>query len=109
MNYFDVLKKQRKTLGFTQEQMAEQIGVSRISYDNWEKGKSPPTVKQWPAIEKAMQLRFMLVAVPIEPVLTHGNYHFSSTEPPSAHEPSSNYKTLIAKHWQLSRVKTPFK
>jgi transcriptional regulator with XRE-family HTH domain len=36
------LKKFRKRLGISQQQMAEKLGVNRVTYANWELGNSEP-------------------------------------------------------------------
>lgn len=95
-------------MGLTQEKMAERLGVSRISYDNWEKGKLSPTPKHWDVIQKEMCLRFMLVAVPVQSILTEGNYHFATSDAAQTPQIDDKYKKQDLKNWQLSRVKTPF-
>ncbi|WP_261027594.1 helix-turn-helix transcriptional regulator [Streptococcus mitis] len=37
------LKKLRKNKGLKQQQIADEIGVNRGSYSNWEKGKREPS------------------------------------------------------------------
>lgn len=37
------LKELRKEKGYTQQQIADEIGVNRGSYSNWEKGKREPS------------------------------------------------------------------
>lgn len=39
------LKVLRKKKGLTQQQIADEIGVNRGSYSNWEKGKREPSFK----------------------------------------------------------------
>jgi len=49
--YMDV-KRVRKKLGLTQEQLARELGVSFTTVNRWEKGKSEPS----PLAEKALEL-----------------------------------------------------
>ena len=37
------LKELRKNMGYTQKEIAEQIGTSQPSYQNWEKGSRKPS------------------------------------------------------------------
>ena len=39
----EVIRNARKSLGLTQRQLAEKIGVANTSISNWEKGLSRPT------------------------------------------------------------------
>lgn len=39
-----VLEKARKEKGLSQEYVARQLGVSRATVDNWEKGITKPTL-----------------------------------------------------------------
>ncbi|MDU3459954.1 MAG: helix-turn-helix transcriptional regulator [Streptococcus oralis] len=41
--FHEKLKMLRKKEGFTQQQIADEIGVNRGSYSNWEKGKREPS------------------------------------------------------------------
>lgn len=38
------LESARKNKGFSQEYVARQLGVSRATVDNWEKGATKPTL-----------------------------------------------------------------
>lgn len=42
MEFSNQIKEQRKKLGFTQEEIAEQLYVTRQTISNWEQGKSYP-------------------------------------------------------------------
>lgn len=42
--------KRRKELGLLLREAAEQIGVDVFSLINWEKGKTEPAIRFWPAI-----------------------------------------------------------
>jgi DNA-binding XRE family transcriptional regulator len=109
MIYTLALQKRRKELGLSQEAMGERIGVSRVGYNDWEKGISVPTKKQWPAIELATGLRLMLIAVPADTSLTEGRYNFSNTPDHAMHETRSAYNVVADKTWQITRTKLPFK
>jgi len=50
------LKKYRKGLGITQEQLAEEIGISRGSINNYENGKSLPTGKVLSLMANALEV-----------------------------------------------------
>lgn len=39
----DNIKRLRKNKGLTQQQIADEIGINRGSYSNWEKGKREPS------------------------------------------------------------------
>lgn len=44
MNISDKLKNNRKQVGFTQEEIAQKLHVSRQTISNWETGKSIPDI-----------------------------------------------------------------
>ena len=44
MSYFsDKLKKLRKNKNLTQQQMADEFGINRVSYARWENGSRKPS------------------------------------------------------------------
>lgn len=43
--FSDKLTKYRKEQGFTQQEVADKIGINRGSYSNWENGKREPTLE----------------------------------------------------------------
>lgn len=43
--FSDKLTKYRKEQGFTQQEIADKIGINRGSYSNWENGKREPTLE----------------------------------------------------------------
>lgn len=43
--FSDKLSKYRKEQGFTQQEVADKIGINRGSYSNWENGKREPTLE----------------------------------------------------------------
>ena len=47
------LKKLRQEKGKTQEEVAQQVGVSRIAVRNWENG-APPKAKYLPKLAQAL-------------------------------------------------------
>ena len=43
MSYFsDKLKELRKKHGLTQQQVADELSINRVTYTNWEKGNREP-------------------------------------------------------------------
>lgn len=50
------LKEVRESLGFTQEEVAKEIGVTKTYYSNFEKGKRGGTIQTWLKIQKALCL-----------------------------------------------------
>jgi transcriptional regulator with XRE-family HTH domain len=44
------LRRQRKRLGLTQRRLAGMVGVSAATYRMWERGKTTPMVRYWPAM-----------------------------------------------------------
>lgn len=47
MNFSEKLKLLRKNKGFTQEELAEQLNVSRIAVAKWEAGQTYPDRMNW--------------------------------------------------------------
>ncbi|HEM9532901.1 TPA: helix-turn-helix transcriptional regulator [Streptococcus agalactiae] len=43
-NFPQKLREERKKRGFTQQEVADKIGINRGSYSNWENGKREPTL-----------------------------------------------------------------
>ena len=55
MQYGIKIRTKRKEKGLTQDELAEQVGVSRTSILQWERGKYPPRdAKNIAALEKAL-------------------------------------------------------
>lgn len=52
MQLSDNISQLRKTLGLSQEQLAEQIGVSRQSISKWETGQSAPELEKLVALSR---------------------------------------------------------
>jgi type I restriction enzyme M protein len=50
-----ILKKIRKTLDLTQEQLAQRLGVSFVSVNEWENGKRKPSPLAKAAIEQLLK------------------------------------------------------
>ncbi|EHJ56994.1 hypothetical protein HMPREF9318_01811 [Streptococcus urinalis FB127-CNA-2] len=44
-NFPQKLREERKKRGFTQQEVADKIGINRGSYSNWENGKREPTLE----------------------------------------------------------------
>lgn len=50
------LKKAREQIGFTQEQLAEKIGVTRQAVSRWEQGITQPDMQMLAALSEALQI-----------------------------------------------------
>ena len=46
----------RKKKGFTQSQIAREIGVTQQTYSKWETGKSNPTIDKIQKISKVLEI-----------------------------------------------------
>jgi transcriptional regulator with XRE-family HTH domain len=53
----DYLRNWRGTKGFSQEQVAERLGVSQTTYNRWESGKRLVPYKYYTAIAKIMEVK----------------------------------------------------
>ena len=51
MNIGNVIKKYRKELGYTQEEMAKRLGVTTPAANKWENGNSNPDIELLAPIE----------------------------------------------------------
>ncbi len=51
-----VIRDRRKTLGLTQEQVADYLGVSAPAVNKWEKGASSPDVSLLPALARLLEV-----------------------------------------------------
>lgn len=54
----------RVNAGLTQKQLAEACGVAECTVINWEKGKSLPSIKKLPLLEKAYGIPLDYVKIP---------------------------------------------
>ncbi len=54
-DFATTLLSARKQLGFTQKEMAEQIGVNRSVYRDWEKGRKAPMRGSFGKIERILE------------------------------------------------------
>jgi DNA-binding XRE family transcriptional regulator len=50
------LVQRRKAVGYTQEQLAEQLGVERTTVIRWEAGDTQPQPWQWPNLADALKM-----------------------------------------------------
>src|SRR5262249_55868936 len=50
------LAQRRKVMGYTQEQLAEQLGVDRTTVIRWEAGETEPLPWQWPNLAAALHI-----------------------------------------------------
>ncbi|MBQ4530830.1 MAG: helix-turn-helix domain-containing protein [Lachnospiraceae bacterium] len=69
-----ILATLRKNAGFTQEQLAEKIGVSRQAVANWEKGENTPDISKCIALAD-------LYGVSIDALVGHPNSAANTTPP----------------------------
>lgn len=56
MMIHSVLRKQRRLLGLTQEQVAERLGVTAPAVNKWEKGTTCPDIALLPPLAKLLQV-----------------------------------------------------
>lgn len=60
MTYGQDIRTALETAGLTQDQLAEMIGVSRVTVSSWINEGAAPTKKYWPAIEEALGIKLTL-------------------------------------------------
>ena len=51
----DIIKSKRLALGLSQENLAKQLGVKRITVTQWEAGRNTPRTKMLQEIAKALK------------------------------------------------------
>lgn len=51
----DIIKSKRLVLGLSQENLAKQLGVKRITVTQWEAGRNTPKTKMLQEIAKALK------------------------------------------------------
>ena len=56
MNIGNVIKKYRKELGYTQEEMANRLGVTTPSVNKWENGNSNPDIELLAPIARLLHI-----------------------------------------------------
>lgn len=56
MSMNEVIRQKRKQLGYTQEQVAEQLGVSIPAVSKWESGSTYPDVELLPALARVLNM-----------------------------------------------------
>lgn len=54
--FAELIKNRRVATGKRQSDVADEIGVTRSAYTNWEKGHSTPRVKDVPALCAALEI-----------------------------------------------------
>ena len=52
MNIADRIQYLRKQKGYSQEELADKVGVSRQAVSKWESGASDPSTTNWMALAK---------------------------------------------------------
>ena len=57
MNIGNVIKKYRKELGYTQEEMAKRLGVTTPAVNKWENGVSPTKGYQKQSMKHLLELK----------------------------------------------------
>ncbi|MBR2256826.1 MAG: helix-turn-helix transcriptional regulator [Blautia sp.] len=60
----DVIRKERKKQGLTQQQMADKLGIKRGAYSQYETGKNSISMEMWYRV--ALILNIDLYTVPME-------------------------------------------
>lgn len=55
LNMSEIIRRQRRALGLTQEQMADRLGVSGPAVSKWEQGASYPDVTLLPALARLLE------------------------------------------------------
>ena len=56
MNIGNVIKKYRKELGYTQEEMAKRLGVTTPAVNKWENGNSNPDIELLAPIARLLHI-----------------------------------------------------
>ena len=56
MNIGNVIKKYRKELGYTQEEMANRLGVTTPAVNKWENGNSNPDIELLAPIARLLHI-----------------------------------------------------
>ena len=59
MNISEQIRNYRKSVGLTQEQVANALGVSASAVNKWEKGNSYPDISTLPALARLLQMSFL--------------------------------------------------
>lgn len=54
-----LMKEKRKELRYSQQQIADILGVSRVSYARWESGKSEPLGAHLEKLEKFLKVKLV--------------------------------------------------
>lgn len=56
MNIGNVIKKYRKELGYTQEEMANRLGVTTLAVNKWKNGNSNPDIELLAPIARLLHI-----------------------------------------------------
>ena len=92
----------RKKAGYSQEEMAEKLGVSRQAVSKWETGEAVPELAKFTAIAKLFNVStdWLLCDDDSEPISPENNSDYTSTRPNLAEEISDGYISIISKLWR---------
>ena len=56
MTFSEILLQKRKSLGLSQEELAEQLGISRQAVSKWETGEASPDLNKLLALSAALNV-----------------------------------------------------
>ena len=92
----------RKKAGYSQEEMAEKLGVSRQAVSKWETGEAVPELAKFTAISKLFNVStdWLLCDDDSEPISPENNSDYTSTRTNLAEEISDGYISIISKLWR---------
>ncbi len=92
----------RKKAGYSQEDMAEKLGVSRQAVSKWETGEAVPELAKFTAIAKLFDVStdWLLCDDDSEPVPPENTGSDTKASPNFAEEISDGYMSIISKMWR---------
>jgi transcriptional regulator with XRE-family HTH domain len=112
MEIAELIRRRRKELHMSQQQLADEVGVSRAAIGQWESGITGPTRKNAPKLAKALQLELSalsyFLAQPVSEVDTSTEGRHLSTSPDwptitcNSHNPG-NILAVVVGHWRAVR------
>lgn len=89
MKLGDRIKKQRKSLGLTQVQLAEKLGTTQAVITNYERNLRRPPVDKMPEIANAL-------SIPIEQLFENTKNDFSVTKQPKRSKRMSKLVSIFS-------------